>query len=69
MHTDIATAMDAQALLEKAWLEAWYLQQYWAAINTALNTATVGSLAETYGGYVTALSGAGTSDQTTQAGA
>jgi len=65
MHTDIVTAMDAQALLEKAWLEAWYLQQYWAAINTALNTATSSSMAETYQGYVSTLSGAGTSDQTT----
>jgi hypothetical protein len=69
MHADIVTQMDAQAALEKAWLEAWYLQQYWTALNTALNTATSASLAETYAGYVSTLSGAGTSDQTTQAGA
>jgi hypothetical protein len=69
MHTDIVTSMDAQAALEKAWLEAWYLQQYWTAINNGLNTATSGSMAETYAGYVSTLNGAGTSDQTTVAGA
>ena len=69
MHADIVTQMDAQAALEKAWLQAWYLQQYWAAINTELNTATAGSKANAYAAFVTTLSAASSADQTTQAGA
>lgn len=69
MHADIVTQMDLQAALEKAWLQAWYLQQYWTAINTQLNTSTASSKAKLYGDLVTAVSGAGTADQTTSAGA
>jgi hypothetical protein len=32
LYTNLGTAADAQAALEKAWLQAWYEQQYWAAI-------------------------------------
>jgi len=53
MVAAIATQVD----LEKAWLEAWYVQQYWAAIVTELDTSTSGSMAETIQGFVTTLGG------------
>lgn len=31
-YTNMQTQADTQAGLEKAWLQAWYLQQYWATI-------------------------------------
>lgn len=67
-HADVVTEMDAQAALEKAWLEAWYLQQYWSELKTELTTSTSGSKAETFSGLVTTL-GATTSDNTSVIGA
>lgn len=46
MYTDMSAAAGVQAGLEKDWLQAWYLQQYWAAIVVELTEATSGSLAE-----------------------
>lgn len=53
MVAAIATQVD----LEKAWLEAWYVQQYWAYIVTELTVSTAGSMAETVEGFVTTLAG------------
>lgn len=36
--TNLTSATDVQAGLEKTWLQAWYEQQYWAALNTMLTT-------------------------------
>lgn len=40
--------MDAQADLEKTWLEAWYTQQYWVEIDKWLNKAESGSSTEAF---------------------
>lgn len=32
LYTNLGNAADSQAALEKAWLQAWYEQQYWAQI-------------------------------------
>lgn len=32
--TNMTAAADGQAALEKAWLQTWYAQQYWAALTT-----------------------------------
>lgn len=53
MVAAIATQVD----LEKAWLEAWYVQQHWQAVNTELSVNTGGSMAETIQGFVTTLEG------------
>lgn len=53
MVAAIATQVD----LEKAWLEAWYVQQYWTYIVTELTVSTSGSMAETVEGFVTTLAG------------
>jgi hypothetical protein len=45
MYTDMSAAAVVQAGLEKDWLQAWYLQQYWAAIVVELAEDTAGSLA------------------------
>jgi hypothetical protein len=34
LYTNLGNDADAQAALEKTWLQAWYEQQYWAAIKT-----------------------------------
>lgn len=34
LYTNLETSANAQGALEKAWLQAWYEQQYWAAIKT-----------------------------------
>lgn len=34
--TNMTAAADGQAALEKAWLQTWYAQQYWAALTTQL---------------------------------
>jgi hypothetical protein len=47
-HTSMQGVADTQAALEKAWLSAWYKQQYWAAIVTELDVTTVGSKAIAY---------------------
>jgi len=69
LYTNLTAAADAQAALEKAWLEAWYLQQYWAALKTTLHATTGGTMATQYAAKVTLLGGAGDSDTTTVAGA
>lgn len=46
--TAVQGQMDAQAAYEQAWLEAWYLQQYWVAINSELDNTKLGSKAKTY---------------------
>lgn len=60
---------DTQAALEKTWLQAWYLQQYWAALTTELTEGTAGTQAKTYFDIVTALGTSGVSDTTNVAGA
>lgn len=37
LYTNMQAAADAQAALEKAWLQAWYLQQYWSTIRVLLD--------------------------------
>jgi len=36
LYTNMQGQADTQAALEKAWLQAWYLQQYWVALTTEL---------------------------------
>lgn len=62
-------AADAQAELEKAWLEAWYLQQYWAALKTTLHETTGGTFATTNKGKVDTLGAAQDANTTSVAGA
>lgn len=69
LYTNMSGQADTQAGLEKAWLEAWYLQQYWAALKTTLHETTGGTMATQYKAKVTLLGGAGDSDTTTVAGA
>jgi hypothetical protein len=69
LYTNMAGAADTQAALEKAWLEAWYLQQYWAAIKTELTQTTASTQAKTYYDKTVTLGGSSTSDDTTVAGA
>jgi len=42
LYTNLIAATDAQAALEKTWLQAWYEQQYWAALKTHLTTSDSG---------------------------
>lgn len=44
LHTGLVGQAEAQAALEKDWLEAWLLQQYWASIDSELQTGTANSL-------------------------
>lgn len=69
LYTNLTTAADTQAGLEKAWLEAWYLQQYWAALKTTLHGTTGGTMATQYATKVSTLANASDSDTTTVAGA
>lgn len=48
LYTGLTSAADTQAGLEKAWLEAWYLQQYWAALKTTLHPTTGGTSTTQY---------------------
>lgn len=48
MLTAMQTEMNTQAGLEKAWLEAWYLQQYWDKVKTQMNPATAGTTSKIY---------------------
>jgi hypothetical protein len=50
------TAMEAQAALEKDWLQAYYTQQYWAKIVVELTPATADSEAFAYTARQTTLS-------------
>lgn len=68
-YTSLTGAADAQAALEKAWLEAWYLQQYWAALKVQLTASTVGSKSKDFYDRWDTLNGSSTSDQTTELGA
>lgn len=67
--TNMTTAADSQAALEKAWLEAWYEQQYWAAITTQLTESTSGTKSKTFYDMTVTLGGSSTADDTTVAGA
>lgn len=76
LYTNLATAADSQAALEKAWLQAWYEQQYWAAIKVQLTTAATATEAtsdNTMSAYVhtrvISLGTSGTSDDSNVAGA
>lgn len=61
---DVQTEMDAQAALEQAWLEAWFLQQYWTKVDGWLDTGKAGSKAETFNDLLTARAAALTPDLT-----
>jgi len=63
------TQLIAQAALEKAWLQAYYLQQYWAQLKKYLTPTQAGSAAITWRGRKTALDNASTADATSTAGA
>jgi hypothetical protein len=67
----MVAATDAQAALEKSWLQAWYLQQYWAQLDKYLNITTAGSTAKAWEDRrgPSGLAGTGTSDQSTLLGA
>lgn len=47
-EANVQTEMDTQAALEQAWLEAWFLQQYWNKINLNLAEDKAGSKAKLY---------------------
>lgn len=66
---DMQSEMNSQAQLEKGWLQAWYLQQYWRQINTQLDDTTAGSIAKVYGDVQDALNatGAGQTSNTASA--
>ena len=51
----MVTAVNAQAALEVAWLEAYYNEQYWGAIETELAVATEGSMAKDFNARSTTL--------------
>jgi len=53
----MVAAIATQVALEKAWLEAWYVQQYWAAITAELAVDAADSMALTVQGFVTVLDG------------
>lgn len=53
----MVAAVATQVDLEKAWLQAWYVQQYWAELVTELNVITNSSMAKTIQGFVTTLEG------------
>lgn len=61
LHTNMVVIIDAQADLEKAWLNAWYDEQYWVQVNAQLDTGTAGSLAKSYADQIALLGGTGTS--------
>lgn len=42
----MVSALDGQAALEQAWLNAYYDKTYWDAVNTELTTTTTGSKAK-----------------------
>lgn len=65
----MVAAIATQVELEKAWLEAWYVQQYWAAITAELAIDADGSMAKTVQGFVTVLSGDSGSGRASKAGA
>lgn len=65
MVAAIATQVD----LEKAWLQAWYVQQYWAAIVAELAVGKSGSMAEKVEGFVTTLGGNSAQGRASKAGA
>jgi hypothetical protein len=69
LYNNLVAAADTQAGLEKAWLEAWYLQQYWAALKTTLHGTTGGTMATQYQALVTKLGESDASDLKTVAGA
>lgn len=53
LHTNMVAATDAQALLEQAWLGAYYDSAYWTKVNSEL--ADNGTLAATYTAKLAAL--------------
>ena len=57
--TNMQNEMNTQAGLEKAWLQAWYLQQYWNNVKDQLNPATGGTTAKIYADAQTALAASG----------
>lgn len=76
LYTNISNDAITQAALEKTWLQAWYEQQYWAAIKTELTTSA-SSTAATSNNAMSAfthtrviwLATSGTSDDTNVVGA
>lgn len=67
--TNMTTAADGQAALEKAWLQSWYTQQYWAALKVQLTETTASTKSKTFFDEYTLLGTSGTSDDTNVAGA
>jgi len=43
----MTASITTQAGLEEAWLEAYYVQQLWVAINLELTDSTAGSMSDT----------------------
>lgn len=60
---------DAQAALEKAWLEAYYLQQYWAALKATFTEGTGGAKTIAYKLALTNLDDSDAAVTTTTVGA
>lgn len=65
----MVAAIATQVELEKAWLEAWYVQQYWVAITAELAVDFDGSMAKTVQGLVTTLGGGDGDGRLSKAGA
>lgn len=70
MKTNLKSAADSQATLEKDYLEAWYTNQYWTRLDHWLNTSTANSPGKVYAGFETdadsAITGARTARNTSQ---
>jgi hypothetical protein len=56
-YTAMVTDADTQAGLETAWLQAYYYQQYWMAIEHYLTDTTASSTTKAYKDYHDVITG------------